>query len=302
MPDSPAPRAALLDGNALAATIRDELRDDVADFTRRYGRPPCLRVVLVGDHPASASYVRGKTQDARAVGLDGDTIALPETTSEAELLGLLDRLNRDDAVDGVLVQLPLPPHIRTQTVVEAVAPEKDVDGFHPENVGRAFTATGGLLSCTPAGILELLERADVATRGLHAVVVGRSLIVGKPMASLLSSPRYDCTVTLAHRHTRDLAAFTRAADLLVVAVGQPGLITAEMVKDGAVVVDVGINRVDDPSRERGYRIVGDVAFDEVAEKARLITPVPGGVGPMTRAMLLRNTVQAARARQAGRVA
>lgn len=296
MLDSSAPRAALLDGNTLAATIRDELRDDVADFVRRYGRPPCLRVVLVGDHPASASYVRGKTQDARAVGLDGETVALPETTSEAELLGLLERLNADDTVDGILVQLPLPPHLATPKIVEAIAPEKDVDGFNPVNVGRAFTGTGGLLPCTPAGILELLERADVATRGMNAVVVGRSLIVGKPMASLLSSPRYDCTVTLAHRYTRDLAALTRTADLLVVAVGQPAMITADMVKDGAVVVDVGINRVDDPSRERGYRIVGDVAFDEVAEKARLITPVPGGVGPMTRAMLLRNTVQAARAR------
>jgi len=298
MTEFPIPRAALLDGNALAATIRNELRDDVADFTRRYGRPPGLRVVLVGEHPASASYVSGKTQDARAVGLDAATVALPETTSEAELLALLDTLNRDDAVDGVLVQLPLPSHIRTERIVEAIAPEKDVDGFHPENVGRAFTDTGGLLPCTPAGILELLERADVATRGLHAVVVGRSLIVGKPMASLLSSPRYNCTVTLTHRHTRDLAAFTRAADLLVVAVGQPGLITADMVKDGAVVIDVGINRVDDPSRERGYKLVGDVAFDDVAAKARLITPVPGGVGPMTRAMLLRNTVQAARARAA----
>lgn len=292
--------AALLDGNALAAAVRHGLAADVADFAARYGRPPSLRVVLVGDHPASASYVRGKTQDALATGLDGQTISLPDTTSEAELLALLARLNADDGVDGILVQLPLPGGIDAQVVTEAIVPEKDVDGFHPENVGRAFTATGGLMACTPEGILDLLDHAGVQTRGLEAVVVGRSLIVGKPMASLLSSPRYDCTVTLCHRHTRDLAAHTRRADLLVVAVGIPGLITADMVKEGAIVVDVGINRVEDASRARGYRIVGDVAFDEVAQKAAMITPVPGGVGPMTRAMLLRNTVQAARARAAVR--
>lgn len=291
------PRAVLLDGTALAATIRGELRADVADFVARYGRPPALRVVLVGDHAASASYVRGKTHDARETGIDGETLALPETTSTAELVALVERLNADDGVDGILVQLPLPDAVDAQQVIEALDPAKDVDGFHPENVGRVFSATGGLMPCTPAGILEMLERAGVTTRGMHAVVVGRSLIVGKPMAALLSSPRYDCTVTLCHRHTRGLADLTRRADLLVVAVGQPGLVTADMVKDGAVVVDVGINRVNDAARERGYRIVGDVAFDEVAPKARLITPVPGGVGPMTRAMLLRNTLQAARARQ-----
>jgi len=286
----------LLDGAVVAATIRAEVAVDVAAFRARYGRAPALRVVLVGDHPASASYVRGKTRAAAEVGLDAQTIPLPDTTTEAELLSLVAGLNADDAVDGILVQLPLPDRIAERHVIEAVHPSKDVDGFHPVNAGRVVTTTGGMAPCTPSGVVELLRRYEIPTVGKHAVVVGRSNIVGRPMAWLLTRPPQNATVTLCHRFTPDLGAMTRQADLLVVAVGQAGMITEGMVKPGAVVVDVGINRIEAPETERGYRLVGDVDFESVAHKVSAITPVPGGVGPMTIAMLLCNTVSAARAR------
>ncbi len=286
----------LLDGTAVAATIRAELRGEVAAFAAAHGRAPALRVVLVGDHPASASYVRAKTRAAAEIGLDAETIALPDTATGAELLALVERLNADGAVDGILVQLPLPAHVSEREIVAAVRPDKDVDGFHPANAGVVVTTTGGLAPCTPSGVIELLRRYGVETRGRHAVVIGRSNVVGRPMAWLLTRPPQNATVTVCHRHTPDLGHFTRMADLLVVAVGQPGLITADMVKDGAAVVDVGINRVEDASAARGYRLVGDVDFASVAPKTSFITPVPGGVGPMTIAMLLRNTIDAARAR------
>ncbi len=286
----------ILDGTAVAATIRHELRADVAAFRALYGRAPALRVVLVGELPASASYVRGKTRAAAEIGLDAATISLPATATEAEILAVVARLNADDGVDGVLVQLPLPAGVRERAVVAAVLPGKDVDGFHPVNAGTVVTTTGGLAPCTPSGVIELLRRYGIETRGRHAVVVGRSNVVGRPMAWLLTRPPQNATVTVCHRHTPDLGHFTRMADLLIVAVGHPGLVTAEMVKDGAVVVDVGINRIDDPGDARGYRLTGDVDFAGVAPKASFITPVPGGVGPMTIAMLLRNTIEAARHR------
>jgi methylenetetrahydrofolate dehydrogenase (NADP+) / methenyltetrahydrofolate cyclohydrolase len=285
----------LLDGAAVAAQIRAEVAADVAAFRAQHGRAPALRVVLVGDHPASASYVRGKTRAAAEVGLDAQTIPLPDTTTEAELLALIAGLNADPDVDGILVQLPLPAAIPQRRIIEAIHPGKDVDGFHPVNAGRVVTSTGGMAPCTPAGVVELLRRYGVETAGRH-VVVGRSNIVGRPMAWLLTRPPQNATVTLCHRHTHDLARVTRLADILVVAVGYPGLITADMVKQGAVVVDVGINRAEAPETARGYRIVGDVDFANVAPKTSAITPVPGGVGPMTIAMLLCNTVTAARAR------
>ena len=286
----------ILDGVAVAARVRADLRADVDAFRVRTGRPPCLRVVLVGEHPASASYVRGKTAAAAEIGIDADTLRHPSTMPEADLLALVARLNEDDGVDGILVQLPLPDHIATARVIEAVRPSKDVDGFHPENAGRIAMGSGGLAPCTPAGVVELLKRSGIETRGRHAVIVGRSNIVGRPLASILASRPADATVTVCHSATPDLGAFTRLADILVAAVGQPGIITGAMVREGAVVIDVGINRVDDPTRERGYRLVGDVDFASVAPRASAITPVPGGVGPMTIALLLKNTVEAANAR------
>ena len=288
----------LLDGTLTAAAIRDEIRLDVAAFTARHGRAPVLRVVLVGENPASASYVRGKTRAAAEVGVDAATIPLGAETSEAELLGVVHALNADPNVDGILVQLPLPPHVRERAVILALDPAKDVDGFHPYNAGVVVTTPRGMAPCTPVGVIELLRRYAIPTEGRHAVVVGRSNVVGRPMAWLLTRPPQNATVTVCHRYTPDLGAFTRMADLLVVAVGHPGLVTTDMVREGAVVVDVGINRVDDASRPAGYRLVGDVAFDEVAPKTAAITPVPGGVGPMTIAMLLRNTLRAAEARLA----
>lgn len=287
----------ILDGVATAAAIRAELRTEVEAFRAAYGRVPTLRVVLVGDHAASASYVRGKTRAAAEVGIDGATVALPATTSDADILDTVERLNRDDAVDGILVQLPLPNPGVENRVVKAIDPVKDVDGFHPVNAGQVVTSQAGRAPCTPAGVIELLRRYGVETRGANAVVVGRSNVVGRPMAWLLTRPPQNATVTVCHRYTHDLAEHTRRADVLVVAVGQPRMITADMVKAGAAVVDVGINRIDDPGSASGYRLVGDVDFEGVAPKASFITPVPGGVGPMTIAMLLRNTVEAARERE-----
>jgi len=284
-----------IDGVAIARSVRDDVAREVARLRQR-GITPGLTVVLVGDDPASAVYVRSKGKACEEAGMAGDTIRLPATTTQEDLLARVDRLNADPAVHGILVQMPLPKHIDPDTVVRRIRPDKDVDGFHPVNVGKLLIGEkDGFAPCTPAGVQEMLVRSGVDTRGMECVIIGRSNIVGKPMAALLVQDRVgaNATVTVCHRHTRDLPAHTRRADLIIAAAGRPGVLTADMVKKGAVVVDVGINRVNDASTKTGYRIVGDVDFDGVSAVASLITPVPGGVGPMTIAMLLRNTVRAA---------
>jgi len=288
--------AQIIDGKAIAAQVRAEVKAEVEAWVQAGNRPPYLAVILVGDNPASASYVRGKTKAAAEVGIASDTLHFDTSISEAELLAEIARLNEDDGVDGILVQLPLPDHIDPSRVLNAIRPDKDVDGFHPVNAGRLLLGEPGFVPATPAGILELLRRSGIETTGKHAVVVGRSNIVGRPLAALLLHRGIDATVTVCHSRTRDLAALTRTADILVAAIGRPRYITADMVREGAVVIDVGINRVDDPAHPRGYRLVGDVDFEAVAEKAGWITPVPGGVGPMTIALLLRNTLYAAQRR------
>ncbi|MGI9188666.1 MAG: bifunctional 5,10-methylenetetrahydrofolate dehydrogenase/5,10-methenyltetrahydrofolate cyclohydrolase, partial [Longimicrobiaceae bacterium] len=259
------------------------------------GVVPGLTVVLVGDDPASAAYVGAKARACEKVGITERTLTLPSDVGREELFGAIDGLNADPGVHGILVQLPLPEHLDSKQVLSRIRPHKDVDGFHPLNVGRAFVADPrGFVPATPAGVMELIRRAEIPTHGQHAVILGRSLIVGKPLASLLMAPGANATVTLAHRHTPDITVHTRLADILIVAVGKPGLVTADMVKPGATVIDVGITRVPDPTAPRGYRLTGDVDFAGVSEAAGAITPVPGGVGPMTITMLLRNTVEAAR--------
>lgn len=287
--------AELIDGKAIAAAVRADVARDVAALRAR-GVVPGLTVVLVGDDPASATYVGAKEKASREAGMTGGTIRLPVTTTQAELLALVGQLNRDPAVHGILVQMPLPKHINPDTVIRHIRPDKDVDGFHPENVGKLLIGhTDGFVSCTPAGVIELLLRSGVETRGAEVVVIGRSNIVGKPMAALLVQARAggDATVTLCHSRTRDLAAHTRRADILIVAAGRAEMITGDMVKPGAVVIDVGMNSVPDSSRAKGTRLCGDVHFESVSHVASRITPVPGGVGPMTIAMLLQNTVRAA---------
>lgn len=283
----------IMDGRAVAQAVREEVREEVAAWTASGHRPPRLAVVLVGDHPASASYVRGKTKASAEVGVESETILRDADISEQSLLELIRALNANDSVDGILVQLPLPGHISEKRVIHTVDPAKDVDGFHPENVGRLLIGDPAFVSATPAGVMELLARAKIDIPGKRAAIVGRSNIVGKPLAALLMQRGTDATVTVCHSRTKHLEHITRQADILVAAMGRPGFITQDMIKPGATVIDVGINRVDDPSRERGYRLVGDVDFDGVSEQAGYITPVPGGVGPMTIAMLLRNTLAAA---------
>ncbi len=295
--------AAVVSGTEIAGAIREELGERISRLRERDGLVPGLATVLVGDDPASRNYVRMKNRAARAAGIHSRQITLPGSTSEAELLGVLDGLNADAAVHGILVQLPLPDRIRDRAVLARILPEKDVDGFHPANAGRLATGAADVLApCTPAGVIQMLLRSGIDPSGKHAVIVGRSNIVGKPMASLLlrKAPGGNATVTVAHSRTPDLGAVTRLGEILIVAVGRPGTVTAKMVRPGATVIDVGTNRVEDATRERGYRIVGDVVFDEVREVAGAISPVPGGVGPMTIAMLLSNTVDAAvRARARG---
>ncbi len=284
----------IIDGRAIAQQIREEVRRDVQQWIAQGHRAPYLAVVLVGDNPASHSYVRGKRKAAAEVGIKSDTLHYPDTISEEELLALIHELNERDDVDGILVQLPLPGHINEFRVIQAIAPEKDVDGFHPENTGLLWIGKPRFVPATPAGILELLKRTDITTQGKRAVVLGRSNIVGKPVAGLLIQRGVDATVTICHSRTRDLPSVTREADILIVAIGKARFVTADMVKEGVVVIDVGINRMEDPSHPRGYRLVGDVDFEQVSKKASAITPVPGGVGPMTIAMLLKNTLLAAR--------
>ncbi|WP_396203775.1 bifunctional 5,10-methylenetetrahydrofolate dehydrogenase/5,10-methenyltetrahydrofolate cyclohydrolase [Gemmatimonas sp.] len=288
-------RAELIDGKAIAETIRHEVAADVAALTAR-GVVPGLTVVLVGDDSASATYVGAKEKASKAAGMQGETIRMPASTTQAELLLVVERLNADPSVHGILVQMPLPKHIDPDTVIRHILPEKDVDGFHPVNVGKLLIGhTDGFVSCTPAGVIELLVRSGVDTRGAEAVIVGRSNIVGKPMAALLVQGRAggDATVTVCHSRTRDLAFHTRRADILIAAIGRAEMITGDMIKPGAVVIDVGMNTKPDATRASGTRLCGDVHFASAVEVAGKITPVPGGVGPMTIAMLLRNTVRAA---------
>ncbi len=285
--------AELIDGKAIAAVIRAEVARDVAELMTR-GVVPGLTVVLVGDDAASATYVSGKEKASRAAGMASATIRLPATTSQDELLAVVEQLNADRAVHGILVQMPLPSQIDPDTVIRHIVPHKDVDGFHPVNVGKLLIGhTDGFVSCTPAGVIELLVRSGVQMRGAEAVIIGRSNIVGKPMAALLMQGRSDATVTVCHSRTRDLAAHTRRADILIVAAGRAEMITGDMIKPGAVVIDVGMNRVPDATRALGTRLCGDVHFASAVNVASKITPVPGGVGPMTIAMLLKNTVRAA---------
>lgn len=282
-----------MDGRAVAQAVREEVREEVAAWTASGHPAPRLAVVLVGDHPASASYVRGKRKASAEVGVESETILRDADISEQALLELIRALNANDGIDGILVQLPLPGHISEKRIIHAIDPAKDVDGFHPENVGRLLIGDPAFVSATPAGVMELLARAKIDIPGKRAAIVGRSNIVGKPLAALLMQRGTDATVTVCHSRTKHLEHITREADILVAAIGRPGFITQDMVKPGATVIDVGINRVDDSSRERGYRLVGDVDFDGVLKQAGHITPVPGGVGPMTIAMLLRNTLAAA---------
>jgi methylenetetrahydrofolate dehydrogenase (NADP+)/methenyltetrahydrofolate cyclohydrolase len=290
-----------IDGVAIAAKVRARVAEDAAALKAR-GVVPGLTAVLVGDDPASAVYVASKEKACKEAGMNGATIRLGAETTEAELLAVIDRLNADPAVHGILVQMPVPKQMNAQNVIRRIAPEKDVDGFHPVNAGKVLIGDAdGFAPCTPAGIQVMLLESGIETSGKEAVILGRSTIVGKPMAALLiqTGKGADCTVTVCHSRTKDLAAHTRRADILIAAIGRPQMVTAEMVKPGAVVIDVGINRVDDPTAKKGYRIVGDVKYDEVSQVASRITPVPGGVGPMTIAMLLANTVRAARLRLEG---
>lgn len=287
----------IIDGKKIASDIRAEVAAEAAAMAAR-GTRPGLAVVLLGDHPASVSYVTAKERACAECGIASFPVRLPADTPQEALLAEIARLNADDRVDGILVQLPLPQGFDEQAVIRAIAPEKDVDGFHPVSLGRLLLGQDTFVPCTPAGIIELLRRSGVETAGRHAVVVGRSNIVGKPMALLLGRKGTDATVTLCHTATTNLADMTRQADILVVAAGHPGTVGAGMVKPGAVVIDVGVNRIPDATRKSRFRLVGDVDYAAVEPVASLITPVPGGVGPMTIAMLLKNTLRAAALRRA----
>ncbi|HTM46205.1 MAG TPA: bifunctional methylenetetrahydrofolate dehydrogenase/methenyltetrahydrofolate cyclohydrolase FolD [Polyangiaceae bacterium] len=284
--------ARIIDGKAEAALVREEVAKRAAEFTRTHKRAPCLQVILAGDDPASQVYVRNKEQAARAAGFAGGVLRLPASASEQEILAQVRRCNEDPAVDGILVQLPLPGGISEKAVLAAVDPSKDVDGFHAVNVGALWSGTPGLAPCTPQGCMRLLKAAEVKIEGAHAVVIGRSNIVGKPMAALLLQA--NATVTIAHSRTKDLPALCRTADILIAAIGKPRFVGAEFIKPGAAVIDVGMNR------DAQGKLCGDVDFDAVSPIAGAITPVPGGVGPMTIALLLENTVMAANARVSSR--
>ena len=288
--------ATVIDGKQMAEEIRGEVAEETHALTERLGVVPGLAAVLVGSDPASAVYVRNKRRACDEAEMFSETFELPEETSQEELIALVRELNADPRFHGILVQLPLPAHIEEREVILSIDPDKDVDGMHPVNGGRLLEGSPRFLPATPAGVQQMLVRSGNDPAGKHVVIVGRSNIVGKPLAALLvqKAPGANATVTVCHTGTRDLAALTRQADIVVAAIGRPRALTADMVADGAVVIDVGINRVDDATRKSGYRLVGDVDYDAVAEKASAITPVPGGVGPMTIAMLLTNTLRAAR--------
>lgn len=284
----------LIDGKMISKEILSELKIEVSNFSEN-SRPPKLTVLIVGENPASQVYVGMKVKASSNCGIDSDLIEMPEDISEDLLIERLKRLNDDDSVDGILVQLPLPDHIDEQKVIETISADKDVDGFHPYNLGRIISEKARFVPCTPKGVMELFSRYSIETEGKDIVIIGRSLIVGKPMAMLLSakSSSGNGTVTLCHSRTKNISDIVSRADILIAAVGSPRMITGDMVKEGVVVIDVGMNRVDDPTAKKGYHLEGDVDFASVQPKASLITPVPRGVGPMTVAMLMKNTLQAA---------
>jgi methylenetetrahydrofolate dehydrogenase (NADP+)/methenyltetrahydrofolate cyclohydrolase len=284
----------LLDGKKISQQIKSEIREEVAQMKVRGEKVPHLAAVLVGNDGASLTYVGSKVRACEEVGFDSTLIKMPSTASEAELLKVIRKLNADDNIDGFIVQLPLPEQIDTQKVLMAVDPSKDVDGFHPENFGKMALDMSTFIPATPFGILELLERYNVETQGKHTVVIGRSHIVGRPMSILMGRKGFpgNSTVTLTHSFTKNISQITTQADIIITALGSPNYLKAEMIKDDAVVIDVGITRVEDKSTDKGYRITGDVDFENVSKKASFITPVPGGVGPMTIAMLLKNTLLA----------
>ncbi len=284
--------AVIIDGKQVASDVRADVAKKVAELKEK-GINPCLAVILVGENPASVSYVTGKQKALAEVGMVDRSVHLPESTTEEELLKLIDELNKDKSVHGILVQLPLPKHINEDKVIMAIAPSKDVDGFHPVSVGNMMIGRPGFLPCTPHGIIVLLKTAGIETSGKHAVVIGRSNIVGKPVSILLARKDVNCTVTMCHTGTKNMAEITKQADILVVASGHPHTLTGDMVKDGAVIIDVGVNRIPDATKKSGFRLIGDCDFDDLKEKASFITPVPGGVGPMTIAMLMANTLESA---------
>lgn len=292
----------LIDGKKVSETLKAEIKAEVEETVKAGGKRPHLAAILVGHDGGSETYVASKVKACEQCGFTSTLLRFEDDITEAELLDAVDRLNNDDDVDGFIVQLPLPKHIDEQKIIEAVNPAKDVDGFHPINVGRMSIGLPCFVSATPAGIVELLRRYGIDTRGKHCVVLGRSNIVGKPMASLMMQKANpgNCTVTVCHSATPDLKEHTRRADIIIAALGQPGFVTADMVKDGAVIVDVGTTRVPDATKKSGFRLSGDVDFANVAPKCSFITPVPGGVGPMTIASLMRNTLQAARQRAAAK--
>ena len=292
--------ATIIDGKAIAQEVRSGVAEKVRALKEK-GVNPCLAVILVGQNPASVSYVTGKRKALAEAGMVDKSCDLPENTTEEELLALIDKLNKDDSVHGILVQLPLPKHINEDKVIMKIDPSKDVDGFDPVSVGNMVIGRPGFLPCTPHGIIVLLEKMGIETSGKHAVVIGRSNIVGKPVSLLLARKETNCTVTICHTGTKDIGAFTKDADIVVVASGHPHTLTKDMVKDGAVVIDVGVNRIPDATKKSGFRLIGDCDFDDIKEKASFITPVPGGVGPMTIAMLIYNTLESAE-RSAGIIA
>lgn len=288
--------AKIIDGKQIAADMRAELKDEVAKLKAK-NIVPGLGVILVGEDPASQSYVTAKERACENIGIYSDDNRLPADATQQELIDLVNRMNDDPKINGILVQLPLPKHLNESEVLLAISPDKDVDGFHPMNIGKMVAGEKAFLPCTPHGIIKLLQRSGVTIEGAEVVIVGRSNIVGKPIANMLiqKSPTGNATVTVCHTRTKNLSEHTRRADIVIAAAGRPNTITADMVKDGVVVIDVGVNRVEDATKKRGYRLTGDVDFEAVKEKASLITPVPGGVGPMTITMLLYNTVESAKA-------
>ena len=283
----------ILSGKELGEIVRSQTAARCSEFVKRFSRKPCLAVVLVGDNPASQTYVRNKRKACDELGMAHLDICFDSDVGQQRLLGCIGELNEDPAVDGILVQMPLPKDIDELAVTEAILPQKDVDGFHPQNIGKLLLGQKTLVACTPSGIMRILDHYGIETRGKSVCIMGRSNIVGKPMAALLMQKGRDATVTVVHTKTPDVAAVTRASDIIIAAVGHPDVLTADMVREGAVVIDVGINRVPDSSKKMGFALKGDVDFDAVAPKCSAITPVPGGVGPMTIAMLMENTLTAA---------
>ncbi|MHC4619033.1 MAG: bifunctional methylenetetrahydrofolate dehydrogenase/methenyltetrahydrofolate cyclohydrolase FolD [Planctomycetota bacterium] len=293
--------AKIIDGKQTAADMRAEIKDEVAKL-KQEGIVPGLGVILVGEDPASQSYVTAKERTCEDLGIYSDDNRLPENTTQKDLISLVNRMNADPKINGILVQLPLPKHLDESEVLLAINPDKDVDGFHPTNIGKMVAGQKAFLPCTPHGVIQLLVRSGVKVEGSYVVIVGRSNIVGKPLANMLiqKATNRNATVTVCHTRTKDLAHHTQQADIVVAAAGRPKTITADMVKDGVVAIDVGVNRVEDATKKKGYRLVGDVDFEAVKEKASLITPVPGGVGPMTITMLMYNTVESAK-KAAGKI-